>query len=82
MLIGTPNRECTVLPPLKLVAAIPELAHGKAMWPLDLTYAINALQTKVLPCMVSKDEEFIFRVEKEKENDFTTYCSSWCIDEK
>ena len=43
------NLECTVLPPLKLVAAIPELAHGKAISFFDLTYASKALQTNVLP---------------------------------
>lgn len=43
------NLECTVLPPLKFVAAIPELAHGRATSPLALTYAKIALHTNVLP---------------------------------
>ena len=47
--MGILNRECAVLPPSSRVAAIPEEATARAIFPVDLTLARTVFSTNVLP---------------------------------
>ena len=47
--IGILNRECAVRPPSRRVAAMPDEAMARAIFPADLTLAKTVFSTKVFP---------------------------------